>query len=629
MGPDIAAPGVNIVAAVPSLDPNDSGYEFMSGTSMACPHVAGIVALLKSLHPDWSPAAMKSAIVTTASSTDESGGSIFAYGLSLKIADPFDFGGGIVNPNKAANPGLIYDMGMEDYVHYLCSRGYPDSDISRVTAKSTVCPSKRPSVLDMNLPSIAIPSLKSSVTISRTLTNVGPVKSVYKASIQLPPGIHAALSPSVLEFNSKAKKLSFTVTFSSAQKVQGGYYFGSLTWSDGVHNVRSPIAVRPEIIPCSFSILTLNMCSSLNPENHTLTGKVVLCFDKLVNQHADDAVKGVKAAGGVGLIFARNPGQPIASCEDFPCVEVDFEIGKQLHFYIRSSRSPMVKISPSKTKIGKPLSAKVAYFSSRGPNSVDPYLLKPDIAAPGVNIVAAVPGLDPNVSGYEFMSGTSMACPHVAGIVALLKSLHPDWSPAAMKSAIVTTASSTDESGGSIFAYGLSLKIADPFDFGGGIVNPNKAADPGLIYDMGVEDYVHYLCSRGYPDSDISRVTTKSTVCPSKRPSVLDMNLPSIAIPSLKSSVTISRTLTNVGPVKSVYKSSIQLPPGIHAAVSPSVLEFNSKAKKLSFTITFSSTQKVQGGYYFGSLTWSDGFHNVRSPITVRPEIISFYTDNA
>ncbi|KAL5982869.1 hypothetical protein ACLOJK_016947 [Asimina triloba] len=180
---------------------------------------------------------------------NESGGPIFAYALPLKIADPFDFGGGIVNPNKAANPGLIYDMGMEDYVHYLCSRGYHDSDISRVTAKPTVCPSKRPSTLDMNLPSIAIPSLESSVTISRTLTNVGPVKSVYKASIQLPPGINAAVSPSVLEFNSKAKKLSFTVTFSSAQKVQGGYYFGSLTWSDGVHNVRSPIAVRPEIIP--------------------------------------------------------------------------------------------------------------------------------------------------------------------------------------------------------------------------------------------------------------------------------------------------------------------------------------------------------------------------------------------
>lgn len=58
---------------------------------------------------------------------------------------------------------------------------------------------------------------------------------------------------------------------------------------------------------------------------------------------------------------------------------------------------------------------------------------QPDIAAPGVSILAAVKG------GYQFMSGTSMACPHVTGVVALLKSLHPDWSPSAIKSAIVTT----------------------------------------------------------------------------------------------------------------------------------------------------------------------------------------------
>ncbi|KAL5973731.1 hypothetical protein ACLOJK_030387 [Asimina triloba] len=375
-----------------------------------------------------------------------------------------------------------------------------------------------------------------------------------------------------------------------------------------------------------------SMCSSLNPDNNTLTGKVVLCFDMLDNQNADNAVEVVKAAGGVGLIFARNPGAPIASCEDLPCVEVDFEIGKQLHFYIRSSRLALEASFTLCKNHMRAFSCFCTYLFvdeqrllvvelAQVSNGEDkPFSNKdrqalPDIAAPGVNIVAAVPSPDPNDSGYGFMSGTSMACPHVAGIVALLKSLHPDWSPGAMKSALVTTASSADESGGPIFAYALPLKIAAPFDFGGGIVNPNKAADPGLIYDMGMEDYVHYLCSRGYPDSDISRVTEKPTVCPSKRPSALDMNLPSIAIPSLKSSVTISRTLTNVGPVKSVYEASIQLSPGIHAVVSPSVLEFNSKAKKLSFTVTFSSAQKVQGGYYFGSLTWSDGVHNVRSPI--------------
>lgn len=71
--PDITAPGVNILAAwtpktSPTLLPIDSrsvNWNFDSGTSMSCPHISGIVALLKSAHPDWSPAMIKSAIMTT------------------------------------------------------------------------------------------------------------------------------------------------------------------------------------------------------------------------------------------------------------------------------------------------------------------------------------------------------------------------------------------------------------------------------------------------------------------------------------------------------------------------------------------------------------------------------------
>ncbi|XP_058085388.1 subtilisin-like protease SBT3.9 [Magnolia sinica] len=376
-------------------------------------------------------------------------------------------------------------------------------------------------------------------------------------------------------------------------------------------------------------------CSFLSPDNVTMPGKVVLCFGG-GHWSAEDAVK---EAGGVGLIFARNPTSQVSPCIELPCVEVDYEIGMQLLNYIRSSRSPLVKLSPSKTLVGKPLSTKVASFSSRGPNSIAAAVLKPDIAAPGVNILAAFPddpidggyALFPGTSdgGYAFLSGTSMSCPHVSGIVALLKSLYPQWSPAAIKSALVTTASTSDESGGPIFADGYPRKVADPFDYGGGIVNPNRAVDPGLIYDMGMEDYLHYLCSMGYTNSAISKLRQHSTVCPINPPSILNLNLPSITVPNLKTSVTILRTVTNVGPVNSVYTASIESPPTIHATVQPHILIFNSTAKKLSFTVTLSSTQKVIGGYYFGRLTWSDREHTVRSPISVRPEIIPSYVDNS
>ncbi|GJM90826.1 hypothetical protein PR202_ga07144 [Eleusine coracana subsp. coracana] len=95
---------------------------------------------------------------------------------------------------------------------------------------------------------------------------------------------------------------------------------------------------------------------------------------------------------------------------------------------------PVVKISRAVSVVGNGvLSPRVAAFSSRGPSPAFPGIIKPDIAAPGVGILAA------QGNSYVFRSGTSMSCPHVSAIVALLKSLHPDWSPAMIKSAIITS----------------------------------------------------------------------------------------------------------------------------------------------------------------------------------------------
>lgn len=189
------------------------------------------------------------AILTAASTIDGPEDPIVAEGAPRKVADPFDYGGGVVNPNKAADPGLIYDMGMGDYIHYLCAMGYNDSSISSVTQQPTTCPRVAPSMLDLNLPSITIPNLRNSVTVSRTVTNVGPINSTYKALIEAPQGVQIILRPSVLAFDVKVKNLSFNVTFFTSHKVQGVYYFGSLSWSDGKRVARIPISVRTEIIP--------------------------------------------------------------------------------------------------------------------------------------------------------------------------------------------------------------------------------------------------------------------------------------------------------------------------------------------------------------------------------------------
>ncbi|KAL5764362.1 hypothetical protein ACOSP7_016724 [Xanthoceras sorbifolium] len=145
---------------------------------------------------------------------------------------------------------------------------------------------------------------------------------------------------------------------------------------------------------------------------------------------------------------------------------------------------------------------------------------------------------------------------------------------------------------------------------------------------MGIDDYIHYLCAVSYNDSSISHLVGQATMCPSTKPSILDVNLPSITVPNLRKSITLTRTVTNVGPLNSIYIAVIEDPFGIAVAVRPDVLIFNSTTRMNSFVVTVSTTHKVNTGYYFGSLTWTDGKHSVKSPISVRTQFIESYTDD-
>lgn len=93
--------------------------------------------------------------------------------------------------------------------------------------------------------------------------------------------------------------------------------------------------------------------------------------------------------------------------------------------------------------------------------------------------------------GFAMISGTSMSAPHIAGIAALIKQKHPHWSPAAIKSALMTTSTTLDRAGNPLLAQQTSeteaIKFvkATPFDYGSGHVDPTAALDPGLIFDAG------------------------------------------------------------------------------------------------------------------------------------------------
>ncbi|XP_066335172.1 subtilisin-like protease SBT3.8 [Miscanthus floridulus] len=364
------------------------------------------------------------------------------------------------------------------------------------------------------------------------------------------------------------------------------------------------------------------LCTAETLNGTDLKGKTALCFPLSDNQRAlvpvqqfQNATQNVLDAGGSGLVFAQyttNLLDVTENCGGIPCVLVDIDTGYKILRYIRTASSPVAKIEPSRSVTSKELLApKVAAFSSRGPAIDYADVIKPDIAAPGASILAAVG------DSYMLMSGTSMAAPHVSGIVALLKALHPDWSPAALKSAIVTTASVTDEHGMPILAEGLPRKIADPFDYGGGHINPNRAADPGLIYDINPNDYNQFFrCS----------IETSISCNATSVPGYL-LNLPSVSVPNLRYPVTVPRTVTNVGEVDAVYHVAVESPAGVKIEVEPSVLVFNAANKVLTFQIKLSPMWRLQGDYTFGSLTWYNDHRTVRIPVAARITIHDFFAD--
>ncbi|RWR75225.1 Peptidase S8/S53 domain-containing protein [Cinnamomum micranthum f. kanehirae] len=270
----------------------------------------------------------------------------------------------------------------------------------------------------------------------------------------------------------------------------------------------------------------------------------------------------------------------------------------------------------------------VALFSSRGPDVrdfslIDADVLKPDILAPGSLIWAAWSpnGTDEtNFIGEEFalISGTSMAAPHIAGIAALIKQKHPHWSPAAIKSALMTTASTLDRAGRPLQAQQysgseeLTFVTATPFDCGSGAVNPRAALDPGLIFDAGYEDYIRFLCSTpGIDSHEISNYTTLACNSSSDHPA--DLNSPSIAVSHLKGTQTLTRTVTNVAESET-YVITTRMSPEVAIEVNPSAMTLLSGAsRKFSVTLTVRS---VTGSYSFGEILMKGSRgHKVRIPV--------------
>ncbi|KAL8034790.1 hypothetical protein ABFX02_12G053300 [Erythranthe guttata] len=377
-----------------------------------------------------------------------------------------------------------------------------------------------------------------------------------------------------------------------------------------------------ELLPLVYGAL----CGSELLGEIGVKGKVVLCEIGTFNNGQD-----VKDAGGAAMIGINDETddyytEPIPHV--LPATLVNYEAALKIKAYIEDANSstPTSAILFGGTVIGDKTAPMVTPFSSRGPNLVSPGIIKPDIIGPGANILAAWPvSIDNNIkektATYNMVSGTSMSCPHLSGVAALVKSAHPDWSPAMVKSAIMT--SSTQTNLGNIPILDQRHQPADVFAVGAGHVNPPAALNPGLVYDISARDYISYLCFL-YTERQVAAIVNRKIDCSSKSEysgvPEAQLNYPSFSVVLGQDiGYAYSRTVTNVGEAESTYYAKIECFPGVSIFVEPTVLSFTEVKQQLTYEVYFSRTEfTTNGSYVQGSISWVSTKHVVRIPVSVK-----------
>ncbi|RDX65814.1 Subtilisin-like protease SBT2.6, partial [Mucuna pruriens] len=379
-----------------------------------------------------------------------------------------------------------------------------------------------------------------------------------------------------------------------------------------------------------------------------IKGNILLCgysFNFVVGSASIKKVsETAKALGAVGFVLCVESVSPGTKFDPVPVglpgiLITDVSNSKELidYYNITTSRdwTGRVKSFKGTGKIGDGLmpilhksAPQVALFSARGPNIKDfsfqeADLLKPDILAPGSLIWAAwCPNGtdDPNYvgEGFAMMSGTSMAAPHIAGIAALIKQKHPHWSPAAIKSALMTTSTTLDRAGNPLLAQqtseseAMKLVRATPFDYGSGHVDPTAALDPGLIFDAGYKDYLGFLCTT--PSIDVHEIKNYThTPCNTSMGKPSNLNTPSITISHLVGTQVVTRTVTNVDE-EETYVITARMEPAVAIEVNPPAMTIKAGASR-QFSVTLTA-RSVTGTYSFGEVLMKGSRgHKVRIPV--------------
>ncbi|KAJ4830132.1 hypothetical protein Tsubulata_006751 [Turnera subulata] len=445
------------------------------------------------------------------------------------------------------------------------------------------------------------------------------------------------------------RDLQSTVLLGNGKTVQGS----AINFSNLTRSRTYPIAFGEDVAANFTPASEARNCYPGSLDRKKVADKIVVCMDddlSIPRKIKKLVVEDAKAKGLI-LINEDEKGVPFDSGV-FPFAEVGSIAGHQILQYINTTKRPTATILPAHdVPLYRPAPA-VAYFSSRGPAQYTENILKvrsyehhrqtngtnmltissllqPDIMAPGVAILAAmIPKGEDTVligkkpSGYAIKSGTSMACPHVTGAAAFMKSVHPEWTPSIIKSALMTTATIYDNTGKPL--TNSSHQFANPHEMGAGEINPLKALNPGLVFETTTEDYLKFLCYYGYTEKNIRSMSNTNFNCPKNSFDRLisNINYPSISIGKLdrhNPAQMIKRTVTNVGSSNATYIASVHAPVGLVVKVLPRRIVFTEGLRRVPFNVLFNG-KDASGGYNFGYVTLVDGRHSVRLPFAVNIE---------
>lgn len=415
----------------------------------------------------------------------------------------------------------------------------------------------------------------AGVFVAASAGNSGPLASTVN---------HAGPWMTSVAASTHNSSLRGTVELSSGDKFAGASIMASEVTD-------KPIALAVDVKSAAAVDANAALCAPGTLDPTKATGKIVVCDRGVVDRTAKSAA--VAQAGGLGMVLVNlTPSSLDVDLHSVPTVHLDDPAIKEAVKADPAMTASLV--ATDTTGEDPPPVPQIAGFSSRGPTlAANSDLLKPDIAAPGVGVLAAVSPIGAGGQNFGFLSGTSMAAPHIAGFGALLLGKNPLWSPAAVKSAMMTTAYDLVDADGTA--------VHDVFAQGAGQIDPARIASPGLVYDAGPGDWLGFLQGLGY-QLGVAPVAAK------------DVNLPSIAIGQLAGTQSVTRTVTAV--TAGSYRAEVDVP-GITAKVTPDRLTLE-EGEKATFTVQFTNSGATLDSFATGSLTWSSDEGTVRSPVAVR-----------